>query len=256
MTSRKPEGKHTQRIYRDYVTDELIPAHVVVQETDILIHTDVGTDDRADVVVEQIAKEVVITQRGYLEGYIKGHADFLSCMVPWPHDAMAPEIVRNMIDAGRQAGVGPMAAVAGAMAEQVGGALLERAKTVIVENGGDLFLNSQQSVTIALYANDSPLSLNVGLRMAPDQMPIAVCTSSGTVGHSFSMGQADAVCVVSPSCALADATATAMGNRVQSPADIASTIDWGKSIQGVAGGVIIIGDKMGAWGDIELVPLG
>lgn len=252
MSVKKTEGKHTQRIYRDCVKDGLIQTRVVVQETDLLIYTDAG-DETA---VARVAREAVITQRGYLERYIKHHTEFLTCLAPWPHDPMAPDVVSKMITAGRHVGVGPMAAVAGAMAEQVGTALLTSAKEVIVENGGDLFLNCHQNLTIAMYANDSPLSLKVGLRMASDKMPISVCTSSGTVGHSLSMGQADAVCVVSPSCALADAAATAMGNRVHSSADIAPAIEWGQSIKGLDGGVIIIGDKMGAWGAIELVPLG
>ena len=84
---------------------------------------------------------------------------------------------------------------------------------------------------------------------------MAVCTSSGTVGHSVSFGKADAVCVVSSSCALADAAATAIGNRVAGSADIKDAIQRGKMIPGVGGILIIVGDKLGAWGGIEVVPL-
>ena len=248
MTEIRTEGNYTHRFYRSLVQSRLKPVQVVVQETDLLIY--------ADVDVAQAAKEAVMTQRGYLERYIASYAEFLDCMVPWPQDPLAPTIVRRMIDAGQHAQVGPMAAVAGALAELVGEVLLDsRAKEVIVENGGDLFLSCRENMTVALYANNSPLSLKVGLQIAADQMPSAVCTSSGTVGHSISRGQADAVCVVSHSGALADAAATAIGNRVQSAADIQRAIEWGKSIEGLIGGVVIIGDKMGAWGDIELSPI-
>ena len=84
-------------------------------------------------------------------------------------------------------------------------------------------------------------------------MPRAVCTSSGTIGHSLSLGVADAVCVVSESCPLADAAATAIGNRVEGAGDIQGAIDWGRGISGVDGIVVVIGDKMGAWGGVELV---
>lgn len=238
---------HNCRTYRQWVQNGLVPMRVTVQETDLSIY--------ADVEVAQAAKEAVITQRGYLEQYIKGHPDFMHTMDPWPNDPMAASIVREMIDAGRGTGVGPMAAVAGAMAQQVGETLLDSAQEVVVENGGDVFLNCRQDLTVAVYANRSPLSLKVGLRIAADAMPAAVCTSSGTVGHSISKGVADAVCVVSASCALADAAATAIGNRVQGVQDIEIAIAWGKTIRGIDGGLVIVGDKMGAWGQIELVPV-
>lgn len=236
------------RTYRNLVQTTLVPVRVVVKETDLSIY--------ADVDVGKQAKEVMIAQRGYLERYIEAHPDFLHCMTPWPHDPLAPAVVHQMIDAGQKAQVGPMAAVAGAMAEVVGNALLETAAhEVVVENGGDVYLGCRQDLTVAVYANKSPISLKVGLRIAANRMPLSVCTSSGTVGHSISKGRADAVCVISPSCALADAAATAIGNHVQAATDIQSAIEWGKTIHGLDGGVVIIGDKMGAWGRIELVPI-
>lgn len=166
-----------------------------------------------------------------------------------------PRIVRMMTDAGRKAGVGPMAAVAGAVAEQVGRELMAHSPEVIVENGGDIFLKVDAPLTLAIFAGDSPLSCRVGLRIHAAEAPAGVCTSSGTVGHSLSMGKADAVCVLSASCALADAAATAIGNRVGHPRDIASALDFGRSIPGVAGIVIIVGDKIGFQGELEVVPV-
>jgi ApbE superfamily uncharacterized protein (UPF0280 family) len=97
--------------------------------------------------------------------------------------------------------------------------------------------------------------MRVGLRLKPDLLPLAVCTSSGTIGHSLSLGTADAVCVVSASCCLADASATAIGNRIRSKKDIQSAIEFGKNIDGVQGLVIILEDEMGIWGDLEVIPL-
>jgi uncharacterized protein len=116
-------------------------------------------------------------------------------------------------------------------------------------------LNVAHDLTIAVYAATSPLNLKVGLKISASPMPIAVCTSSGTVGHSHSEGCADAVCVVSLSCPLADAAATAIGNRVSVAADIDPAIQWGRSIEGVSGILIVLGKKMGMWGQMELVPL-
>jgi ApbE superfamily uncharacterized protein (UPF0280 family) len=148
-----------------------------------------------------------------------------------------------------------MAAVAGAVAASVGENLLTVTDEVIIENGGDVFISVHRDVTIGIYAGPSPLSLKVGLKLKSSQKPMAVCTSSGTVGHSLSYGKADAICVLSASCALADAAATAIGNRINSPDDIEPAIQWGRSIEQVTGILAIIGDRMGMWGRIELTPL-
>ncbi|MBT8342400.1 MAG: UPF0280 family protein, partial [Desulfatitalea sp.] len=121
--------------------------------------------------------------------------------------------------------------------------------------GGDIFLKCKTPITIAVYAGDSPLSLKIGLTVSPDDHIQAVCTSSGTVGHSLSLGRADAVCVASSNGALADAMATAIGNRVHRPDDIHEAIAWGRCVDGVMGILIIVGDRMGAWGRLEVVPL-
>jgi uncharacterized protein len=151
--------------------------------------------------------------------------------------------------------VGPMAAVAGAVAEQVGRGLLALSDEVIVENGGDIFLQTADPATVAIFAGDSPLSLRIGIRTGGGNDPIAVCTSSGTVGHSLSFGHADAVCVTSRSAALADAAATAVGNRVGCRRDIPAGIELARRIAGVLGVVIVVGDKMGVWGAGEVVVL-
>ena len=97
--------------------------------------------------------------------------------------------------------------------------------------------------------------MSIGLRLDPGESSLSVCTSSGTVGHSLSLGKADAVCVVSDSCPLADAAATSIGNRVKSKAHIESAIDFGKNIQGVNGIVVIMGLEIGMWGELEVVPI-
>ena len=126
---------------------------------------------------------------------------------------------------------------------------------VIVENGGDVFIKTDAPLTVAIFAGKSPLNLRIGIRLSGGSKPVAVCTSSGTVGHSLSLGKADAVCVVSNSCAIADAAATAIGNLVQSIADIEYAIAKGKCIEKIRGILIIVGGKIGIWGDLEVIPL-
>jgi ApbE superfamily uncharacterized protein (UPF0280 family) len=160
-----------------------------------------------------------------------------------------------MIEWSKHAGVGPMASVAGAIAQYVGVGLLEWTKEVIVENGGDIFLKANRAITVSLFAGKSPLSEKLGLLISPHQMPLGVCSSSATVGHSYSMGVADMACILSPSATLADAAATALGNRIQSKRDVDRIGEWAGKMTGVTGALVIVGEKMGSWGEIELVAL-
>jgi hypothetical protein len=236
------------RTYRRLIGgDRLTAFTVTVKETDLQILA------RSN--LEQSARELVLEHRGYLEAYIRQHPAFLSTLAPWPLIGPAPEVVSDMVAAGAAAGVGPMAAVAGAIAERVGRGLSPHSEEVIVENGGDIFINTADAANVALFAGASPLSLRVGVRVVCGSAPLGICTSSGTVGHSLSFGRADAVCVLARSCALADAAATAVGNRVRSKRDIGPAIEHGRSIQGVLGLAIIVGDCLGVWGEMEIIPL-
>jgi ApbE superfamily uncharacterized protein (UPF0280 family) len=239
---------HQERTYRNLIgIDSLVSFNVVVQETDLLIH--------ASRALENIARDMVLKHRGFIENYMGIYPEFRTTLVPWHIDKPAPVIVSEMAAAGQKAGVGPMAAVAGAIAEQVGKALLSYSDEVVVENGGDVFIKTGKKLKVGIFAASSPLSLKMGLLIDSSKKPAAVCTSSGTVGHSLSFGKADAVCIVSDSCSLADAAATAVGNCVKDKKDIGNAIEFGKSIEGVTGIVIIIGDAAGFWGDIEVVSL-
>ena len=234
--------------YRNRVDPgDLVSFQVRVKETDLLIHAE--TD------LASTARDAVLRCRGYLEAYIGLNPEFQNVLAPWKAQGPAPPIVRTMTRSGEVAGVGPMAAVAGAIAEQVGGELLAASPQIIVENGGDVFLCTQAPVVVGIFAGTSPLSMRIGLRVSPSGKPMGVCTSSGTVGHSMSFGKADAVCVTSGSCPLADAAATAIGNRVGSKSDIPKAVEFGKTIAGIDGVLIIVGDQIGMWGRLELVSL-
>jgi len=239
---------YQERTYRNLINSpELIPYRVVVKETDLMVYS-------ATKLINE-TKELVLEQRGYVEAFIKSYPDFARALIPWQLDVAGPGIIVNMVKAARKAGVGPMAAIAGAIAEQVGHGLLKLTDQVIIENGGDIFIKTNSSVTVGIYAGKSPLSLRIGIRLKSKSKPEAVCTSSGTVGHSLSLGKANAVCVVADSCSLADAAATSIGNLIDSPADIESAIKAGRRLEELSGIVIIVGEKIGMWGDLEVVSL-
>jgi ApbE superfamily uncharacterized protein (UPF0280 family) len=146
-----------------------------------------------------------------------------------------------------------MASVAGAISEYVANELLKMSQNVIVENGGDIYLKTKEEVRVAVFAGNSPLTYKIGLLLKPKQMPMGVCTSSGTVGHSLSFGKADAVCVLSKSSTMADAAATAIGNLVKDKGDIRTALDKGIKIDGVLGALIVMGEHFGVIGDVELI---
>ncbi|MBI5968333.1 MAG: UPF0280 family protein [Deltaproteobacteria bacterium] len=239
------KGEYQERSYRNLLQNHgLVSFQVTVKETDLYIK---ATSD-----LRKLAHDSVIRHRYLLEKYITEHSGFLRSLVPLPTDEFAPPIVQDMMQAAQRAGVGPMAAVAGAMAEAVGQDLLKNSSEVIVENGGDIFIHSSREVQVGIFAGRSPLSFRVGLKVPAANHGWGVCTSSGTVGPSLSFGRADAVCVLAPSASLADAGATAVGNIVSSPAELTRALEKAKTIAGLCGVVIIVGDKLGAWGEVEL----
>jgi ApbE superfamily uncharacterized protein (UPF0280 family) len=239
---------YEKRVYRNLVkTDDLIKFEVVVKETDLLI--------RADSDLSKDTRESVLKYRHQLETYIAMNPGFQQSLVPLAEDPYAPEIVKQMIQASQRAGVGPMATVAGAMADLVSKDLLKLSKEVIVENGGDIYLASSRERTVGVYAGDSPLSLKIGIVIPPGDTPLGICTSSGTVGPSLSFGKANAVCILSKSSALADAAATAVGNVVKEKKDISSGLGRAREIDGVLGTLLIVEEKMGIWGRIKLTRL-
>lgn len=250
--TKKPES-YRKRDYRGLTKQgDLISSLVQIKETDLHI--------QADRDVTRRASDLILQYRLQIEDYIVHHPEFYATLSPLPEDDLAPPVVKDMLWAAREADVGPMAAVAGSIAAFVGEALLrDGIREVIVENGGDIFLRRQKECTIAIFAGQSVLSNKVGVRLVPERMPCGICTSSGTVGHSLSLGDADSVTVVAHETSLADAAATAVGNEVGRVADGRDGIDRALSrarqIAGLYGVVVIRGDVLGAVGDIELVRL-
>lgn len=236
------------RYYRQHMeADGLVGFAVVHAETDL--HISAAHD------LTTAAARIVAALRAELDGYVMAHPHFAASFVPVEVERDAPEIVRAMAAAAAACGVGPMAAVAGAMAERVARALEQYSSEVLVENGGDLYIVGAEPRKILVLAGDSPLSGKVAIALPAGAAPLAVCTSSGKVGHSVSLGVAHAVTIVAVDGALADAVATAAGNLVHGPEDIEQALDRAMKVTGVNGAVIIADDALGARGMIELIPV-
>lgn len=193
--------------------------------------------------------------RAEIKSHIERQPEFLTSLSPLSCPLHAPPIIQSMCQAAEAAGVGPMAAVAGAIAQAIAEALEPLSPEVIVENGGDLYLITRRERLVAIVAGGSPLSGKLALRIPPGER-IAVCTSSGTYGHSLSFGRADAAVAAAADGALADAVATALGNRVRDAEDVEVAVAWARSLAGIRQAIAICGDRMAIAGELEVVPVG
>ncbi len=236
------------RTYRDPEdTDRFKTFRVVIETSDLYVKAHSSLEKETDALIREC--------RDQIKWAIERRPDFLKSLVPLEEDAADSPVVLAMIRAGQKAGTGPMAAVAGAVAEFVGKGLLALSPEVIVENGGDIFLRVGRPVTIGLFAGNSPFSGRIGIKIESTPIPLGICTSSGTVGPSLSLGIADAATIISHDVPLADAVATGVGNRVHGPGDLKGAVEWGMKVPGVVGALAILGEKIAALGDIELIPL-
>lgn len=240
--------QYEERRYRRKVNSgDLVNFHLVVKETDLWISAEHN--------LEKETRDLVFDCRQQIEAYIRLHPEFLTTLTPLTSDSYMSHIVKDMSDATKGLGIGPMASVAGAIAEYVGRGLLQFSNQVIVENGGDIFLKTDRPAIVSIFAGPSALSEKFGLKIPVRQMPLGVCSSSAKVGHSLSLGITDVCCILSHSAALADGAATAFGNRIKNKADLENAATWAGQIDGIIGGLIIVDDRVAAWGDIELVDL-
>ncbi|MBI5078855.1 UPF0280 family protein [Candidatus Saganbacteria bacterium] len=233
--------------FRNYVkADDLVRFEIIEKETDLLILAEKNLYDKA------LAS--TLKHRADIEMYIRLQPQFSKAFSPCRVRSSAPLIVKVMAAAAKKTRVGPMAAVAGAIAEFVGRDLLNYCSEIIVENGGDIFLKTSKPRKVGIYAGSSPFSEKIALEIDPSPTPFSVCSSSGTTS-AFSFGKADVITVISKSAPLADAAATAIGNVIKEEADLEQGIKLAKRIKNLDGVLIIKGNQLGALGKIKLVPL-
>ncbi|MHC4118665.1 MAG: UPF0280 family protein [Planctomycetota bacterium] len=202
--------------------------------------------DRFDAVTAEI-----IRQRQVLGEYIKRHPEFRDSFEPLELGDDAPQVAQRMARAARLVGIGPMAAVAGAMAQCAAEAALEAGvEEVIVDNGGDIYLRVAKPALIALGTGTAELANNLGFSLKPDDTPLAICSSSGKMGHSKSLGRCDLATVVARDAALADAAATQAANLVKTAKDVDAALERITAIENVDGVLIVKDDRVGLAGDM------
>ncbi|MDD2464603.1 MAG: UPF0280 family protein [Desulfobulbus sp.] len=199
--------------------------------------------------------QAVVSHRRQLERYIARHPEFRTSLVPVVLLEDAPEAARRMAAASVLVGLGPMAAVAGTLA-QLGAeaAMAAGCSEAIVENGGDIYIHAESAVTIGLYAGDNAIAEKLAFRVAPERLPLALCSSSSKMGHSLSLGRCDLATVVAKEAALADAAVTLVCNLIKSEHDLTPVLNDVGATAGIEGIFAVHNGKVGMWGDLpELV---
>jgi ApbE superfamily uncharacterized protein (UPF0280 family) len=235
--------EYSERRYRGVIEPVGLTCYQVeLGESDLYVCT------RGD--LSEAARESLARHRDELEGYLASHPSFGTTFRHLPVASGAPGIVADMGRAAELFDVGPMACVAGAVAQHVGTDLLNGSGEVIVENGGDIFLAGGGVRKVRIFAGSAEPPVDITVRDRPEG--VGLCTSSGTVGPSVSLGGADAVTVLASTASLADAAATAIGNRVRRADDIESALEAASGFGEVLGVVVVAGGSLGAWGAVEL----
>jgi len=208
------------------------------------------SSDCFDLITEQI-----MAQRKELERYIRAQPAFKTALTPLPLLESAPDIARRMAAAAELTGLGPMASVAGTLAQfGVEAAMAQGCTEAIVENGGDMFIYSTKPVTIGIYAGENDIGAKLAFHLQPEQLPLAICSSSSHMGHSLSFGSCDLATVVAQEAALADSVATLTCNKISQDDQLEEILNQSGHIPGVGGILAVKEGKIGIWGDIpELV---
>lgn len=225
--------------------EDLVYFNVKVEQSDLYI----GADKK----LLKLSKDILCDVRKKIEYEIKRRPEFLTSYESLIYYGGSSDIVSLMYLASEKCNVGPMAAVAGATALYVGQKLCKESQQVIVENGGDIYINSKLDRKIAIYAGDSVLSNKIAIDIVPGIW--GVCTSAKTIGHSLSFGKCDAAICISKDCALADAAATKLGNMITDEKHLSKGVKNIMNIEGIIGAVAIIGDKIAVAGSVMLSPI-
>lgn len=240
--------EYRERSYRSrFSNDERRWFCVKFLESDLWIGVDSGSY-RASMEADTYA--MLVDLRRQMDAYLLMDPQYKTALTPYDAGLEAPNILKEMSRVSHKTGIGPMSAVAGAVAKKVAEFL--GTKEVIVENGGDIYAQAASDMDISVFAGQSPLSEKIGLHIPAADFPLGICTSSGTVGSSLSLGRADAVMIVCKDVLLADSYATAMANRIKTVNDLQSVIDRISDIPEILGAIAVKDDRMAITGCYEL----
>jgi len=235
---------YEERFYRDQIISKF-KIEVSYKESDILICSDKE-------IAKEKALELLVKYYDQIEGYVAKNPNFLTSLSPLKNDQSAPPIIREMLENSKITGIGPFAAVAGAIAKYVGEDLLDCCQELIIENGGDIFLRINQDKIIGVYLGEEFKISNFNLKVRKRDQSFGVASSSSTLGHSLNFGKADLVSVVAENIIIADGFATAISNRIKKIDDVEQVLVEVKDKLLIQGLLIAFGEKVFLWGDLKI----
>ena len=241
-----------ERTYRTQFNSERFTGfEISYLETDLWIGVDSSSFQPE---IKEIALAKIKSLRNKLDEYIKAEPFFKKSLKPFNPSDLALLEAKQMAAAAEKAGIGPMSAVAGLFAREVGEEIIRNflVDEMVIENGGDIYVLLKDELVLSVFAGESILSERIGLVIPADKKKLGICTSAGTVGPSLSYGKADAVVVICEDILLADAFATALGNKVKSPNDVEKVIKQSEKYPEILSLLIICEDKIGIRGDYEM----
>ena len=221
------------RVYRDYSSKNEFKFNVTIHESDLFVISDKD--------VKKHALNALIKYRKIIENHIKQFPEFLKSLKPLkPPQDIDEKILLHMYSASNRAKVGPFASVAGAIAQFIGEELLNFCNEIIIENGGDIYINTKRDRVVKIFSKNLQ---NIGIKIKKEIQPLAVCSSSSKIGHSLSFGKGDLVIVIGKNAALADAYATSICNKIKNEKDLQKIVNNVKEplINGV---ITILNDKI------------
>lgn len=240
-----PVHRSPFRTYRALQQPDLTTFQVVIEETDLWIAA------RAD--LSGPMADHVRLLRGQILSYAAIHPRFLPSLTPLEVDPHAPEIIRRMCRAGQLTHVGPMAAVAGTVAQMVAEKFRDASPDLLVENGGDTYLFSTRDRQIGILSMPEE-NVRLCVTVATEEFPCSFCASSAKIGHSLSFGNADLVVTRSKDAALADAAATALANLLKNVDSMDAVLAQAQAWEeiGLDGVFAQCEGRIGLWGKMEL----
>ncbi|MCK5132294.1 MAG: UPF0280 family protein [Candidatus Sabulitectum sp.] len=236
---------YTERFYRKWTSSEsdLETFRVVLGESDLQVYAERNLRNEALKALSNI--------RRTLHKHIALNPIFQRSLTPVTSGSSNP-LIKRMEEAGREWNTGPMASVAGAIAQEVGTRLLKHSKRVIVENGGDIWACTPEPLEFLIYPGEkSPFSKGINFTLNASQ-GISICTSSGKVGPSFSLGRADAVTAIHSCAAQADAAATSLANLIRCESDVTRVVEEVACRRKLKAVIATCGESIGIWGEIHL----
>jgi len=224
---------------------ELVLAKVEIEETAATIAAERG--------FLESAVEAIRSTRLQIERHIRQDRFFLTTLEPYDPEPSSTKVIRRMCAASSAAGVGPMATVAGVIAQEALEAMVSKGcRHGWVDNGGDIALILEEPATLEVFSD--PESKNAcALELEPTDEIFGVCTSSGTLGHSVSFGNADVALAIADDAVLADALATAIGNAVKDKESLDTCFDMFKNVDGFRAGLAMIEGSVSVHGKVPRI---